>query len=79
MKIWKLSKLWSEDSTFFTWEKMYADPLDASKEMLAQYTVRRDIHRDDAIIAEYRHGVCAILVLKDGRRWTWTIDRLEVA
>ena len=79
MKIWKLTRSKVEDSTLSTCEKMYADPLDASKEMLARYTVRCDLYRNDAIIAEYRHGVCAILVLKDGRRWTWTIDELEVA
>lgn len=82
MKIWKLLKSEFAHSTFSTfsiWGKAYADPLDASKEMYAQYTARFNLHSDDAIIAEYHPGTCANLVLKDGRRWTWTIDGLEVA
>ena len=79
MKIWKLLKLWSEDSTFFMWEKMYADPLDASREMHVQYTARFILHKGDALIAEYHPAICANLVLKDGRHWSWTIDMLEVS
>ena len=78
MKIWKLSESKFECPIFFTWGKMYADPHDASKEMFEQYTNRFNLYKDDAIIAEYHPATGANLVLKDGRRWTWAIDMLEV-
>ena len=79
MKIWKLTRSKVEGSTFSTWEKMYADPLDASEEMYGQYTARLNLYKEDALIAEYHPATGANLVLNDGDRWTWTIDRLEVS
>ena len=78
MKIWKLSRLEVKDSILSTREKTYSNPLDASKEMFQQYTGRFNLYNEDAIIAEYHPATGANLVLKDGRRWTWAIDMLEV-
>ena len=78
MKIWKLSNSKFECSMFSTWGKVYSDPLDASKEMFEQYITRFNLYKDEVIIAEYHPSTCANLVLKDGRRWTWAIDMLEV-
>ena len=79
MKIWRLTKSKQEYSTSSTWERLYADPLLASKELFEQYTTRFNLYNDDAIIAEYHPATGANLVLKDGCRWTWAIDMLEVA
>lgn len=79
MKIWKLSKSGFECSLFPTLEKVYSDPLDASKEMFEQYNARFSLYKADVMIAEYHPATCANLVLKDGRRWTWAIDMLEAA
>ena len=79
MKIWKLTRSKVEDSTLSTWGKMYADPLDASEEMHGQYDARFNLYKEDVIVAEYHPATGANLVLKDGSRWTWTIDSLEVA
>lgn len=78
MKIWKLSKSECDNTQLGTWEKIYSDPLKASKEMFEQYTTRFNLYKDEVIIAEYHPSTCANLVLKDGRRWTWAIDMLEV-
>lgn len=78
MKIWKLSRTGFERPTFVTWGTIYSNPLDASKEMFQQYTGRFNLYNEDAIIAEYHPATGANLVLKDGRRWTWAIDMLEV-
>ena len=78
MKIWRLSKSECDHTQLVTWERTYADPLDASKEMFEQYTTRFNLHNKDVMIAEYHPATCANLVLKDGRRWTWAIDMLEV-
>lgn len=79
MKIWRLSKSECDNTLLFTWERLYADPLLAGKELLEQYTVRFKQYNNDAIIAEYHPATGANLVLKDGRRWTWAIDLVEVA
>lgn len=79
MNVWKLSQSKFEHSTSFTWGKIYSDPLDASEEMLEQYSARHSLYKDDVIIAEYHPATGANLVLKDGRRWTWTIDMLEMS
>lgn len=79
MKIWKLSGSKFEHSMFSTWGKIYSDPLDVSKEMFEQYTTRFNLYKEDVMIAEYHPATCANLILKDGRRWTWAIDMLEMA
>ena len=79
MKIWKLSKSECDNTQLVTWEKIYSDPLCASKEMFEQYTTRFKLYKDEAVVAEYHPSTCANLVLKDGCRWTWAIDMLEIA
>lgn len=79
MKIWKLLRTGFEHPRSFTWETIYLDPLVANNEMFEQYDRRFHLYKEDVIVAEYHPGTCANLVLKDGRRWTWTIDKLEVA